>query len=80
MWLLLHGKKTVERGIAHLAAKYKQLDGKMDSTYRVKFCSSVMNRIEQEERQVSAPSQRRQTAHKVQQSSDGILLQGEHAA
>lgn len=48
MWLLLHDLETAKRGIAHLAAKYKRLDGQMDSSYRVKFCSSVMNRIEQE--------------------------------
>ena len=57
MWLLLHDKEIVKRGIAHLAAKYRQLEGQMDSSYRVKFCSSVMNRIEQEQRQVSTPSQ-----------------------
>lgn len=57
MWLLLHDAETVKKGIAHLAAKYRQLDGQMDSSYRVKFCSSVMNRIEQEQRQVSTPSQ-----------------------
>lgn len=57
MWLLLHDTETVKKGIAHLAAKYKQLEGQMDSSYRVKFCSSVMNRIEQEQRQVSTPSQ-----------------------
>lgn len=51
MWLWLHGKETVKRGIAHLAAKYKQLNGQMDSSYRVKFGSSVMNRIEREQKQ-----------------------------
>lgn len=57
MWLLLHDAETVRKGIAHLAAKYKRLDGQMDSSYRVKFCSSVMNRIEQEQGQISTPSQ-----------------------
>ncbi len=51
MWLLLHDVETVKKGIAHLAAKYKRLEGQMDSSYRVKFCSSVMNRIEREQRQ-----------------------------
>jgi hypothetical protein len=50
MWLLLHDAETVKRGIAHLAAKYRQLEGQMDSSYRVKFCSSVMNRMDQEEK------------------------------
>lgn len=48
MWLLLHDAETVKKGIAHLAAKFRQLDGQMDASYRVKFCSSVMNRIEQD--------------------------------
>jgi len=50
MWLLLHDAQTVKKGIGHLAAKYRQLDGQMDASYRVKFCSSVMNRIEQEQK------------------------------
>lgn len=50
MWLLLHDTETVKKGIAHLAAKFAQLKGQMDSSYRVKFCSSVMNRIEQEQK------------------------------
>ena len=58
MWLLLHDAETVKKGIAHLAAKYRQLDGQMDSGYRVKFCSSVMNRIEQEQRQASTPTRK----------------------
>lgn len=49
MWLLLHDAEIVKKGIAHLAAKYKRLEGQMDSSYRVKFCSAVMNRIEQEQ-------------------------------
>jgi hypothetical protein len=56
MWLLLHDKETVKRGIAHLAAKYKQLNGQMGSSYRVKFGSSVMNRIERELRQAMLAS------------------------
>jgi hypothetical protein len=51
MWLLLHDIETVKRGIAHVAAKYKQLNGQMDSGHRVRFGSSVMNRIEREQRQ-----------------------------
>lgn len=71
MWLLLHDAETVKKGIAHLAAKYRQLEGQMDSGYRVKFCSSVMNRIEQEERQVSIPSPDARPDTRVQQAQAG---------
>lgn len=45
LWLMLHDAATVRAGLVQMAAKYRQLNGDMEADYRVRFASSVMNRI-----------------------------------
>jgi len=48
LWLIQHDSPTVKDGLCDLAVKYQSLKGAMDTTYMLKFASSVMNRITRE--------------------------------
>jgi hypothetical protein len=57
LWLVLHDREIVRKGIGQLAAKYRKLGGQMDSDYMIRFASSVMNRLSKERTAVAGAEQ-----------------------